>query len=670
MRKKYVFQDEEKDCGVICLYNIIKYYKGNVDIDRLKDKLKTDKNGTSVYNIVKISDELGLKSIAYECELNDLCSLNFPIIAYLKIHDKYDHFIIIDKIIDDELIIFDPIRGYLKYDFDEFSKEFKNIIITFEKTEKLVKEKNNDFIKKTYDYMSKNSILILIILLLSFSASFLSIIISLYFSYLYDNINISIKILLCFLLISIIKLLIDYIRNNILLKYSKTLDSKITINTYNKIISLPIKFHHDRPVGDIVARINDLSVLKEFINTISFTFIIDLIYILLILGILFLINKIIFIVFVIFVVLYILIYLCSRNKINKQSLILKEDISNVNSNLVESLFGIDTIKNLNLESIIKSKFKDTYNHFLNNNYSFNKTIINLEQVQDFISTITSIVITYLGIYFYKKNILSLSNVIIYNSLIISFFISLKNIISLDELFVQSKNSYKRINSLFKEKMYTSQSKKINYISKILISNLYYSYNTSKTLNNINFSIDKGDYIFIKGKSGSGKSTICKLITKQLKCDKDMIKINNIDINELSKDDILNNICYVSQNEYIFTDTILNNIKVYKEASKKQIDKVIKVTGINKLLKDRNITLDFLLEENGHNISGGERQRIILARSLLQNKKVLILDETMNELDIDTEKDIIKKLKKEFNITLILISHRDNNSDLFDKIIEI
>jgi len=63
MRKKYVFQDEEKDCGVICLYNIIKYYKGNVDIDRLKDKLKTDKNGTSVYNIVKISDELGLKSI-------------------------------------------------------------------------------------------------------------------------------------------------------------------------------------------------------------------------------------------------------------------------------------------------------------------------------------------------------------------------------------------------------------------------------------------------------------------------------------------------------------------------------------------------------------------------------------------------------------------------------
>ena len=149
------------------LYNIIKYYDGNIDIDKLKDKLKTDKNGTSVYDIVKVSNELGLKSIAYECELNDLCTLNLPIIAYLKINDKYDHFVIIDKIIDDELMIFDPIRGYIKYEFETFSKEFKNIIITFEKTENLIKEQKDQFYKKIFDYMSKNSLIIFIILLLT-----------------------------------------------------------------------------------------------------------------------------------------------------------------------------------------------------------------------------------------------------------------------------------------------------------------------------------------------------------------------------------------------------------------------------------------------------------------------------------------------------------------------
>ena len=150
----------------------------------------------------------------------------------------------------------------------------------------------------------------------------------------------------------------------------------------------------------------------------------------------------------------------------------------------------------------------------------------------------------------------------------------------------------------------------------------------------------------------------------------MVEIDGKDINNLSIEDINNNICYVSQNEFIFTDSILNNIKLFKEAKDEELDKVIKITGIDKILEKRNISLDFLLEENGHNLSGGERQRIILARSLLRNKQILILDETMNELDIKSEREILNKINTEYNITLILISHRYDNSDLFNKVIEV
>ena len=92
--------------------------------------------------------------------------------------------------------------------------------------------------------------------------------------------------------------------------------------------------------------------------------------------------------------------------------------------------------------------------------------------------------------------------------------------------------------------------------------------------------------------------------------------------------------------------------------------------IDKMLKDRNIDINFILEENGQNISGGEKQKILLARSLLRNKKILILDETMNEIDVNSEREIIKNIKTEYKITLILISHRNINSDLFDKVINI
>ena len=150
----------------------------------------------------------------------------------------------------------------------------------------------------------------------------------------------------------------------------------------------------------------------------------------------------------------------------------------------------------------------------------------------------------------------------------------------------------------------------------------------------------------------------------------MIYIDDIDINDISRDDIINNICYVSQNEYIFTDTILNNIKMYNDVSKEEFNKILKITGVNKILSDRKIDLDFILIENGQNLSGGERQRILLARSLLRKKKILILDETMNEIDAKSERKMIKKIKTEYNITFILISHRNINSDLFDRVIKI
>ena len=105
-------------------------------------------------------------------------------------------------------------------------------------------------------------------------------------------------------------------------------------------------------------------------------------------------------------------------------------------------------------------------------------------------------------------------------------------------------------------------------------------------------------------------------------------------------------------------------------AKKELEKVIRITGIDKFLKEKNISLNFFLEENGHNISGGERQRILLARALLQNKKILILDETTNGIDTLSEENIVRKVKEEYDVTLILISHRYDNLKLFNKVFEI
>ena len=140
MRHKFVRQQGIKDCGVTCLYNIIRYYKGNISIDKLRNLTKTDNNGTSIYNIVEASNKLGLKSNAYMCKYNSLNKISWPFIAHIKLDEKYDHFIVIKNIKKDKIIVEDPIRGKVIYDKNMFLKEWTNVVITFEKTNDLVKE--------------------------------------------------------------------------------------------------------------------------------------------------------------------------------------------------------------------------------------------------------------------------------------------------------------------------------------------------------------------------------------------------------------------------------------------------------------------------------------------------------------------------------------------------
>ena len=670
MSYKYERQHGIKDCGVTCLYNIIKYYNGNISMSKLRRLTKTNENGTNVYNIVNASNSLGLKAEAYKCEFNDLSNVKLPIIAHIKLDNKFDHFVILEKINNEKIIVQDPIRGKVVYDDISFKKEWTGSIITFDKMNNLVKEKQNGaFINlKSYIFLYKKNLLFFLVL--TILASLFSLLNSFYLSSLYNQKNNYHIVLFLFLLFSIFKIITDYIRNSIVFDFDNNFDSKLTNNIYKKILSLPLKYHHSRPVGDIMSRVNDLSSIKEFINFVSFSLITDFLFVIIIFIIIFFINKLLFLLLIIFALTYMFVYLLFRDKIYSMSLILKEKNSEVNSYLIESILGIDTIKNFNIEKERKLRFKSKYNNLLKLNVKYNKFILSIELFQTFIMTISNVFILFVGIKLVNKGLLLFSNLIIINSLLIYFFISLKNIIYFDRILIDSKNSYNRLEDLLDEEEDNNNKSNFNFNNNIEFKNVAYSYDSYNIFENLSFNIDKGDFVFVKGDSGVGKSTLFKILTKQINDYKGKVIIDNTNIKNLSLNDIRNNICFVSQNEIIFTDTILNNITLFKEVTKKELEKVIRITGIDKFLKEKNISLNFLLEENGHNISGGERQRILLARALLQNKKILILDETTNGIDTLSEENIVRKVKEEYDVTLILISHRYDNLKLFNRVFEI
>ena len=147
-------------------------------------------------------------------------------------------------------------------------------------------------------------------------------------------------------------------------------------------------------------------------------------------------------------------------------------------------------------------------------------------------------------------------------------------------------------------------------------------------------------------------------------------IDNIDINDYSEECIKENICYISQNEMLFTDSLYNNLCLNDDVSDKKLNEVLDICYIKDIFKKSNLGINTLIEENGFNLSGGEKQRIVLGRTLLKPFNILIIDEGLNQVDISLERKILKNIIKKYqDKTIIVISHRLENMDLFPRVIK-
>lgn len=654
---------------------IINFYGGNLPIDQIRDLTKTDKNGTTAFHIIEACKSIGFNAEGIKTALEQLNKENLilPCIAHVVIDGKYKHFVVIYKIDfkNKKIIIADPSCSIKKITFSEFQKMWSGVLITLYPLKKLPLTQNISFIDFLLKIIKLHKVFIFNIIMLSIFITMFSVISSFYMKNILDAINYNnlTIIFIFFLFINIFKILSDFFRNKLLIYLNQKIDLLLTLDTYKKIISLPYNYYHTRTTGDIISRVNDLSIIRNMITKVSLSLFIDLPLALVTFIIFYIINTKLFFISLIIVFIYLLLMIFSKNRITNNINTIQVNKSETMSYMIETINGFETVKSVGNETQIIDKFEKKYVKFLKNIFKFDNYNNTISILKDLVNAMGYLTIIYVGAKMVILGNLTFGDLLVFVNLLNYFLEPIKNIIDLNSEIKEAKNSLRRILELFK-----NENKKQTFIDNVKVkeisfNNLSYSYDyKEKQLKKINLKLKK-QKILILGKSGSGKSTLFKLLMRYYEIPRNQITINGYDINDYKDDVIKQNFSYISQNEILYTDSIYNNLKIDKNITEEQIIEISKKCFIDEFLND--LGLNMLIEENGYNLSGGQRQRIILARALLKNFEVLIIDEGLSQMDINLERKILKNLFKMYeNKMIIVISHRLDNMDLYDRVIEL
>lgn len=675
MTKKYdyILQESDNDCGIASIMTILLYYKIKVSRESIINELNLSEEGISAYDLIKVGKQYGLKGYGINAKIEKLDNKFFPLISHTIKNKNFYHYIVIleNNKKTKTLKIMDPSFGIEEITYEKFNEITTNIFIIFE-NKNLIKQKDKRFKKVLITLCKSNKNLIYKTLFLSIFFISFSIMYNYYLKIIINsnNINKLLSIFIIFVSISLIKNILDYIKNNTILNLNINIDKTITKNVISHILHLPYKYYKTKKVGEFVTIISDIENFKEIITKIFVLCLIDVFLIFLLLLFISFYNIVYVLIILIFIYIYIIITLKYQYIFNDIFVKLKNKKINYNSNLVSSLNSFDSIKNLNIENKIIKEITSNYKDVLNYDKQYSKKYYKFEIKTNIFTEIFYLLFLFISIYIIRKTGSDLSNIIIFSNfynIIFSFIKDISDCLVMYKIYQTSVDKILDIIDIKEEKFIETRMDSIN---KIEFKNVHYKINDKEILSNINLTINNKDHLFIKGKSGIGKSTMMKLLLRYDNLSSGNILIDNIDINSLELSFIRKNITYVSQNENILSNTLDNDLNKINKSQKDKI-KACNTVLLNEMFIYNKIDFNLYLEENASNISGGQRKKIILARALLKKSDILILDEVFNEIDVTEERKILKNIYNNYPLlTVIVISHRYNNIDLFNKIFEL
>ena len=678
-------QRDIMDCGAACLASVAAHYKLMIPVAKIRQYAATDMKGTNVLGLVQAAEKMGFQAKGVKGGMDALPNLPLPTIAHIIIKTdnmELHHYVVITKVSKKSIKVMDPGLGeYKDYSFEEWEKIWTGVLVLLMPDDSFKPANyNTSNYKRFYHLIMPHKTILFQAIFGALIFTVLGLSMSKYIEKITDNVlptgNENLLNLMGVIMIGIIlvQAFIGANKSILVMKTGQLIDAKLILGYYKHLLCLPQQFFDTMRIGEIVSRINDAVKIRAFINDISIEIFVNFFIVLFSFILMYFYYWKLALIITLLLPIYIIIYFIV-NKINKKvERELMEKSAMLESQLVESINTVKTIKQFGIEKFTNERTENKFIGVLYKVYNSGKNSISSQFLTTFFSQAFTVVLLWKGSYFAMQQEITPGELFSFYAILGYFTGPFSSLITMNKSIQNALIASDRLFEIMDLEIEENSNKielTTSNLGDIKFENVHFSYGTREEIfENLTICFEKSKVSAIVGESGSGKSTILYLLQKLYTIKGGKIYIGDFNINDLSLESIRSKIAVVPQQIDLFSGNIYQNIAIgSEEINYPKVHKIAQQLGVISFIETLPNGFDTFVGENGAMLSGGQKQKIAIARALYKDPEVLILDEATSSLDTFSEKviqDVIHNMKT-YGKTIIIIAHRLSTIRSADKI---
>jgi ATP-binding cassette, subfamily B, bacterial len=686
-------QLDAMDCGPSCLRMIARHYGRSYTLQTLRDKSYLSRDGVSMMGISEAAEAIGFRTMGVSLTAEKLfTSAPLPLV----VHWKQNHFVVVYKITRDKVYVADPAFGLVKYSKEEFLKDWISVEKDGEKKGMaLLLETTPDFYAEEGEVVNKSSFRFLISYLKPYRKFIIQLslgmllgsILQLLFPFLTQSIiDVGINnqdigfitlILVAQLVLLFSRMSVDFVRGWILLHLSTRVNISLISDFLIKLMKLPLGFFDIKLIGDILQRIGDHRRIEYFLTSSSLNILFSLVNLVIFGIVLAIYSWKILLLFVVGSLLYFLwlsIFMRRRRELDFKRF---SSLSDNQSKLIQLINGIQDIKLYHAEKQKRWEWENIQGSL----FKVNLRALALTQYQEagglFLNETKNILITFLAATSVIHGDMTLGMMLAVSYILGQLNSPIEQLIHFMHVTQDAKISLERLGEIHLEVNEETEDRSgmivIPENRTIQINNLSFQYEgpySRKVIDKLDLEIPAEKVTAIVGVSGSGKTTLVKLLLSFYPAVEGDIRVGDTILSSISNQDWRRRCGVVMQDGYIFSDTIAKNIALGQEyVDTERLLMAVRLANVKDFIESLPAAYNTKIGTGGQTLSGGEKQRLLIARAVYKEPEYMFMDEGTSSLDAENEKVIIDNLQEFFKgRTVVVVAHRLSTVKNADQIV--